>query len=274
MPIYKGSTEVTSGNLHKGSTEVQDGYKGADSFYVNQTTLTIQFVNNTGLAISSGQLVNTITGIPGQTINQVSLGVSASASQRLNSLSFSESGDTGSNLTGSTSGVNVNAGTMLVNGTFPTTPTTVVYTLTASVNNLIQLTGSSSVTTANISCCGFFSVNTYMYGPAVNGSIQLRGFADSTAAQAALPYVSASVPIQPVSGGYTVTQSPNLQIQADPSGGWHVLVNAPGSYVFYALAGGVTFGSAGQTASLSASISKASGYYVTGTTSGAYMQYV
>ena len=27
MPIYKGSNEVTSGNLYKGSTEIQDGYK-------------------------------------------------------------------------------------------------------------------------------------------------------------------------------------------------------------------------------------------------------
>ena len=274
MPIYKGSTEVTSGNLHKGSTEVQDGYKGADSFYVNQTTLTIQFVNNTGLAISSGQLVNTITGIPGQTINQVSLVLYATSSQRLNSLSFSESGDTGSNLTGSTTAVSVDAGTMRVNGTFPTTPTTVVYTLTANVTNLIQLTGVNGVTNNNITCCGFYPVNTYIQGSGINGSIQLRGFANSTAAQAALPYVSGSAPIQPVSGGYTITQSPSIQIIADQSSGWHIRISATPSYVFYALAGGVTFGSAGESASLSASISKASGYYVNGPTSGNYMRYV
>ena len=32
MPIYKGTVEVTSGNLHKGSTEIENGYKGADPF--------------------------------------------------------------------------------------------------------------------------------------------------------------------------------------------------------------------------------------------------
>ena len=35
MPIYKGSTEVTSGNLYKGSTKIENGYKATDSFYVN-----------------------------------------------------------------------------------------------------------------------------------------------------------------------------------------------------------------------------------------------
>jgi len=35
MPIYKGSTEITGGNLHKGSTEIEDGYKGTSPFYTN-----------------------------------------------------------------------------------------------------------------------------------------------------------------------------------------------------------------------------------------------
>jgi len=39
MPVYKGSAEVTSGNLHKGSAEIQDGYKGSNSFFLNQTTV-------------------------------------------------------------------------------------------------------------------------------------------------------------------------------------------------------------------------------------------
>ena len=35
MPVYKGSTEITGGNLHKGSTEIEDGYKGTSPFYTN-----------------------------------------------------------------------------------------------------------------------------------------------------------------------------------------------------------------------------------------------
>ena len=35
MPVYKGSTEITGGNLHKGSTEIEDGYRGTSPFYTN-----------------------------------------------------------------------------------------------------------------------------------------------------------------------------------------------------------------------------------------------
>tara|TARA_R110002124_G_scaffold254953_1_gene420565 strand:+ start:223 stop:1170 length:948 start_codon:yes stop_codon:yes gene_type:complete len=60
MPIYKGSTEVASGNLYKGSTEIQDGYKATDSFYVNE--ISISFLNFPGVSDY------VITGVPGDTI--------------------------------------------------------------------------------------------------------------------------------------------------------------------------------------------------------------
>jgi len=60
MPVYKGASEVTSGNLYKGSTEIQDGYKATDSFYVNETS--ISFLNFPGVSDY------TITGVPGETI--------------------------------------------------------------------------------------------------------------------------------------------------------------------------------------------------------------
>jgi len=60
MPVYKGSTEVASGNLYKGSTEIQDGYKATDSFYVNE--ISISFLN------FPGQADYVITGAPGATI--------------------------------------------------------------------------------------------------------------------------------------------------------------------------------------------------------------
>ncbi len=61
MPIYKGSTEVASGNLYKGSTEIQDGYKATDPFYVNE--ISISFLN------FPGQADYIITGAPGTTIS-------------------------------------------------------------------------------------------------------------------------------------------------------------------------------------------------------------
>ena len=55
MPIYKGSTEVTSGNLHKGSTEIQNGYKAADSFFVNE-------LDNSNIGSSGGNTNFVVTG--------------------------------------------------------------------------------------------------------------------------------------------------------------------------------------------------------------------
>jgi len=60
MPVYKGTNEVTSGNLYKGSTEIQDGYKATDSFYVNETS--ISFLNFPGVSDY------VITGVPGDAI--------------------------------------------------------------------------------------------------------------------------------------------------------------------------------------------------------------
>ena len=60
MPIYKGTNEVTSGNLYKGSTEIENGYKAIDSFYVNE--ISISFLNFPGVADY------VITGAPGDTI--------------------------------------------------------------------------------------------------------------------------------------------------------------------------------------------------------------
>jgi hypothetical protein len=60
MPIYKGTNEVTSGNLYKGSTEIENGYKATDPFYVNE--ISISFLNFPGVADY------VITGAPGDTI--------------------------------------------------------------------------------------------------------------------------------------------------------------------------------------------------------------
>ena len=60
MPIYKGTTEIASGKLYKATTNIENGYKGTDSFYVNQVT--ISFLNFPGVSDY------VITGSPGDTI--------------------------------------------------------------------------------------------------------------------------------------------------------------------------------------------------------------
>ena len=136
MPIYKGSTEVTSGNLHKGSTEVQDGYKAADSFYVNETTLTIVFIDNTATgAIFSGSTIIR-TGVPGSSWNQA--GASrvdrTSTAYRLSAISSSTANDSGNNVTITNSGSTYfpALGEFYLSGTIPTTSKTVTITINAS----------------------------------------------------------------------------------------------------------------------------------------------
>ena len=47
MPLYKGTTEISSNKLYKASTNIENGYKGTSSFYINQVT--IEFASITGL---------------------------------------------------------------------------------------------------------------------------------------------------------------------------------------------------------------------------------
>ena len=135
MPIYKGSTEVTSGNLHKGSTEVQDGYKAADSFYVNEITVLLTAPAGWTLSASS------FTGVPGTTVSftlsrggQGSLtrqtGTAASTTiSGTNGLSFTDGNPTVSG------GLN-NTYSIPVSFTFPST----------NVSSVMSITGVTSTT--------------------------------------------------------------------------------------------------------------------------------
>jgi len=62
MPIYKGSTEVTSGNLYKGSTKIENGYKGSDSFYVNELAITALSFSSGSIGSSGGNTNFVVTG--------------------------------------------------------------------------------------------------------------------------------------------------------------------------------------------------------------------
>ena len=162
---------------------------------------------------------------------------------------------------------------MTVSGTFPNTDKTIVYTLTASVNNLTAITATADGNANGVSCCNTYSAGTVITGASISGEIRFSGFPSYAAANAARAYISQNAPFQPVSGSYTVNQQPVAVVQApNPS----FVIDAyfsPPQYQVTATTN-LTFGSAGQTQSHSASISKNSGYYVSsGTTSYNYMEY-
>ena len=139
MPIYKGSNEVTSGNLYKGSTEIQDGYKASDSFYVNEATLTIVFVDNTATGSSLNSTSSAVfTGVPGSTFSSFSRSVNrTNGTYKVTGASVSEAGDSGGNVNTSVSGSGSASRTISISGTIPTTAKTITLTVDSTVSNLI-----------------------------------------------------------------------------------------------------------------------------------------
>ncbi len=138
MPIYKGSNEVTSGNLYKGSTEVQDGYKATDSFYVNEVTLTIAFVDNTGpnINLTNASSVS-FTGIPGTSWTSFSRNVSrTNGTVRITGAAGNESGDTQNILSIVESGSGSVTRTLTFSGTLPTVTQTITVSVTSTSVNL------------------------------------------------------------------------------------------------------------------------------------------
>jgi hypothetical protein len=101
MPVYKGSTEVTSGNLHKGSTEIENGYKASDSFFVNELDITAIGFSNSNIGSSGGNTNFVVTGSNNATYT---LSGSGGATAPVGTHTISGSSDTqvisiGSNLT-------------------------------------------------------------------------------------------------------------------------------------------------------------------------------
>jgi len=147
MPVYKGSTEVTSGNLHKGSTEIQNGYKAADSFYVNETTLTIIFVDNTANGSSLNSTSSAVfTGSPGSAFSTFSRSVNrTNGTYAVTGASVSEAGDSGNNVSTSVSGSGNVSRNISISGTIPTTTRTITLTVNSTVNTLLARTGVINV---------------------------------------------------------------------------------------------------------------------------------
>ena len=154
MPIYKGSNEVTSGNLKKGSTNIENGYKATNPFYTNQTTITFSnfTVNAAGATIAPA--ISSVTGIPGASWS-TTFAVTAPSGKGVGgtggtygTTSYSWTPNTAivPSISGST-GRATNVMTYSLSGTFPSQSST----LSVGVNNIViynspglSLTGPSS----------------------------------------------------------------------------------------------------------------------------------
>jgi len=140
MPIYKGAVEVTSGNLYKGSTEIENGYKGSDSIFINETTLTIAFVDNTatGSSLNSTTSVS-FTGSPGTSFSSFSRSVNrTNGTYAVTGATVSEVGDPSGNVNTSVSGSGNVSRSISISGTIPTITKTVTLTVDSTVNTLLS----------------------------------------------------------------------------------------------------------------------------------------
>jgi hypothetical protein len=159
MPIYKGAVEVTSGNLYKGSTEIENAYKGSDSLFVNE--ISISFLN------FPGQADYVITGSPGSTISvsrQVVWTVTASSGTAFNGTQTASGVPAGfafgSGAQGSTSTTTTSPNVNFVSSVFPSTSTSVDYnSLTISLPTTAVVTYSYTFTggLGNSTSCVAFS---------------------------------------------------------------------------------------------------------------------
>jgi len=141
MPVYKGTNEVTSGNLYKGSTEIENGYKATNSFYINETT--ISFVTPTGQGLSySTPNPQSSTGSPGSLFPSTTFTISGGSSALTGTAVIA---GLPPGLTTSQSYNNSGPGNILtitISGTFPTT---------SYLNTALTISGLSNITYVQLS---------------------------------------------------------------------------------------------------------------------------
>lgn len=136
MPLYKGSSEVTSGNLYKGSTEIENGYKGPDSFFINETTVSWATPTGGGFTYST-PTPQSSTGSPGTAFPSTTFTITA-GSNALTGTATIAGLPTG--ITSTQSYNNSGPGNILtitISGTFPTT---------SYLNTALTVSGLSGVT--------------------------------------------------------------------------------------------------------------------------------
>jgi len=159
MPVYKGTTEIASGKLYKATTNIENGYKGTNSFYVNQVT--ISFLNFPGVSDY------VITGSPGDTIPgnkyqqwtaTAASGYAYNGTQTATGLPAGFSFTAGTQ--GSTSNTTTSPRVNYDNSTFPTTSVSVNYnnlTVTLPTTQVVTYTYTFTGGLARATSCVAFS---------------------------------------------------------------------------------------------------------------------
>jgi len=163
MPVYKGSTEVTSGNLMKGSTNIENGYKQTSQFYVNTNAIVINFVDAiTGASMSTTQFSS--IGTPGSSFTPFTRTITTDSGKIFSgTVTVAESGDTGNNVSASISGQGSTTATLNVSGTHPASGVTVTLTVNGATQtalpdlNVSVAESSASFSTSDSSNLGTFS---------------------------------------------------------------------------------------------------------------------
>jgi len=117
MPVYKGTSEITSGNFYKGSTSIENGYKQTDSFFVNLVTIQFSSISGQGFVYT---LPVSRTGDPGSLYPSTTFTISGASNERLNGSGFSITGLPSSLSASVTSGNNTNTLTVTITGNYPT----------------------------------------------------------------------------------------------------------------------------------------------------------
>ena len=150
MPIYKGTNEVTSGNLYKATTEIENAYKGTNVVYVNETTQSFAVPTGQSLTYTTPA---TITGSPGAAVSPtVTFTGTATALQKISGTATLTGLPAGLTFTQSINNSDWgNIITFTIAGTYPTTSNSNIaitvsgLTVTTGYNYTITASGSVGV---------------------------------------------------------------------------------------------------------------------------------
>lgn len=131
MPLYKGTTEISSNKLYKATTNIENGYKGTNSFYINQVTIQFTSISGLGLTYSTP---TTRTGNPGTAYTSTTFTISGTSGQRLTPSSFAMTNLPSSLSASVTSGSGSQTVTVTISGNFPTSSVAPITSVVSGIN--------------------------------------------------------------------------------------------------------------------------------------------
>tara|TARA_B100000029_G_scaffold513985_1_gene615214 strand:+ start:1206 stop:2318 length:1113 start_codon:yes stop_codon:yes gene_type:complete len=145
MPIYKGTNEVTSGNLYKATTEIENAYKGTNVVYVNETTQSFAVPTGQGLTYTTPA---NITGSPGSAVSPtVTFTGTAAALEKISGTATLTGLPAGLTYTQSINNSDWgNVITFTIEGTYPTTSNS---NIAITISGLTVTTGYNYTITAS-----------------------------------------------------------------------------------------------------------------------------